>query len=205
MSKKQKIEDHIPDEQMEICHEEFIGQYRRKYEYWVQKRRKDTPPELFHLYALKHLCEYAGMKGLDAEWIHRAFANETAPKRKTVLKNYYLGGFVAALVECECNINQACAETAHWLKCSPTTVENAHNNHMKLQSGYSPLEFSILLTREKFKIASAFINSVPYPFPEGKQGNKIAEDAYKRLAEKIQQYGYSEEPALEFLTQKFSG
>lgn len=169
------------------------------------KKRKDTPPELFHLYALKHLCDLAALQGYDTEWIYRAFENETKPKSKTVLQSYYLGGFIAALIECGCNKAQAFAETVYWLGCSQTKAENAFNNYMKLRSGYSPLDFSILIRSQKLKAASTFINSISKPFPEGKKGNKMAEKAYKALETKIQQHGHNKEPALEIITQKFSG
>ena len=188
------MDEKIPREALLSTHEEYIGQYKRKYKKYIKSRRKNTPPELYHLYALQHLCQYANLSGLESSWIYDAFIEELRPKNRTVLENYYLGGFVDALIECGCKKLPAFSETAYWIGWSKTKVENSYRAFISLRSGYSPSDYAVMFRWQKMKIASAFIGSVDSPFPEGK-GKKEAEIAFKNLQKEIRGLGFEDEAA----------
>ncbi len=190
MIKNETREDYVSKEAMAELHQELICQYKHRYQAAKDNRRNDMPSELFQLHALKNLCDFSKLNGFNADWIYQAFAEQMNGKKETLLQSYYLGGFIAALIECDCNKNKALEEINFWLDTSKTYTENAYNIYKKLRSGYAPIEFSTLVKAQVFRIASIFINSVPKQFPKGKHNNKTAEKAYKLLEIRILHYGF---------------
>lgn len=188
------MDEEIPMEALLSNHEEYIGQYERKYKKYIKSRKENTPPQLYHLYALQHLCQYANLFGLESSWIYDAFIEQLRPKNITVLENYYLGGFVDALIECGCKKLPAFSETAYWIGWSETKVVSSYKAFVDLHSGYSPSDYAVIFRWQKIKIASAFINSVGAPFPEGK-GKKEAEIVFNNLQKQIKELGFENEPA----------
>lgn len=188
--KQQQASEEYTAEEMLACHEEFIGQYRRLH----QKRSKKSPGQ-HHLYALDHLCRFAEIKGLDCRWIYDAFSEELSSKSGTVEQNYYLGGFVYALTNFNCNPTQAIAETAFWLDISTSRVDEAYRQFLRMSGQWSPVQFSTVLTEQNVQIASAFINGVRAPFPKGKGTNTMAENAFNKLKEEITKRGLDNAPA----------
>lgn len=171
-------------EQILACCEEFIGQYKRLHENdGLQKTGKH------HLYALEHLCQFGEIMGLDCTWIYNTFFEELDSKNKTIQRNYYLGGFVDALTEYECNPNQAILETAYWTELSKSKVDAAYRLYLKMSGQWGPVEFSVIFKNQKLRIADTFIKYIDKPFPEGKSGNKMAEDAFNKLKKDIESKG----------------
>lgn len=160
---------------------EFIGQYKRLY-----KGERTKNFGLYHLYALDHLCRYSEHFGLDCRWVYDAFVSQLCSKSKTILRNYYIGGFISTLIDYGSTEAEAIEGVAFWLGrfSSQSKVRAAHKDFKALSSEYAPLELAVLFKEQKLKISSAFINSMPSSFPQCR-----ATAAYKVLSNDIEKFG----------------
>jgi hypothetical protein len=142
----------------------YLHDAMRSYASAYEKNGKSLPVPVL-LRALSDLCRLGEYHELDCTWLHQAMQSEIASKNTTSLKNFYLGGFVHAMLRNGASLNKTKEAVSEWLCMSPRQVENCYYYFRDSHDPSSSATLPILMEVQIIEIASAVINNVNRPFP----------------------------------------